>query len=125
MSSSARTRVLTTRTRGLTAAPVSRRRVLQGGAAAGALLMVRPTGALARPVGPSDAYGTTRESRLFPGSFVVHTDMHNHTLLSDGAGDPERAYGSMRDAGLDVACLTDHTVTGKLLTSDDLGGSRT
>jgi hypothetical protein len=29
--------------------------------------------------------------------------------MSDGEGDPELAFASMRDAGLDVAALTDHT----------------
>ena len=31
--------------------------------------------------------------------------MHNHTAMSDGDGDPELAFASMRDAGLDVADL--------------------
>lgn len=39
---------------------------------------------------------------------LLHADMHNHTLLSDGAGSPEDAYAAMRSAGLDVAALTDH-----------------
>ena len=34
--------------------------------------------------------------------------MHNHTAMSDGDGDPDLAFASMRDAGLDVAALTDH-----------------
>jgi hypothetical protein len=38
----------------------------------------------------------------------VHADLHNHTLLSDGDGDPALAFDSMRSAGLDVAALTDH-----------------
>ncbi|MEU4693080.1 hypothetical protein [Actinoplanes sp. NPDC023714] len=29
--------------------------------------------------------------------------------MSDGDGDPARAYESMRSAGLDIAALTDHT----------------
>jgi hypothetical protein len=82
---------------------LSRRDLLRGCAAASALLLMRPKGALATPIGPSDAYGTSRASRLFPGTWVVHTDMHNHTLFSDGAGDAAEAFGSMRDAGLDVA----------------------
>ena len=56
-----------------------------------------------------DAWGTSRVSRLFPGSWLAHADLHNHTWLSDGAGDPRLAFGSMRDAGLDVAALTDHS----------------
>ena len=38
----------------------------------------------------------------------MHADLHNHTLLSDGDGDPALAFDSMRSAGLDVAALTDH-----------------
>jgi hypothetical protein len=56
-----------------------------------------------------DAWGTSRESRLFPGCWLVHADLHNHTWLSDGAGDPALAFGSMRAAGLDVAALSDHS----------------
>jgi hypothetical protein len=56
-----------------------------------------------------DAWGTSRVSRLFPGSWLAHADLHNHTWLSDGAGDPRLAFGSMRSAGLDVAALTDHS----------------
>ena len=41
-------------------------------------------------------------------SFLVVADLHNHTLLSDGRGDPDRAFAQMRSAGLDVAALTDH-----------------
>src|SRR5690242_9683801 len=50
-----------------------------------------------------------RRSRLSPdGAFLVVADLHNHTLLSDGRGDPDRAFVQMRAAGLDVAALTDH-----------------
>jgi hypothetical protein len=61
-----------------------------------------------RLAGP-DAWGTSRVSRLFPGTWLAHADLHNHTWLSDGAGDPRLAFGSMRSAGLDVAALTDHS----------------
>jgi hypothetical protein len=56
-----------------------------------------------------DAWGTSRASRLFPGRWLVHADLHNHTRLSDGAGHPARAFPSMRAAGLDVAAITDHS----------------
>jgi hypothetical protein len=56
-----------------------------------------------------DAWGTPRASRLFPGWWLAHADLHNHTWLSDGAGDPRLAFASMREAGLDVAALTDHS----------------
>ncbi|MEX1178816.1 MAG: DUF3604 domain-containing protein [Nitriliruptor sp.] len=105
---------------------VTRRTVLRAGAAAGAFLLARPTGVLAQPLGPRDAYGTSRASRLFPGSQVVHADLHNHTLLSDGAGDPGQAFASMRDAGLDVAALTDHSTVGQVVPGPfDVGGDQT
>jgi len=56
-----------------------------------------------------DAWGTSRRSRLFPGPFLVHADLHNHTQLSDGAGDPAMLFPSLREAGLDVAAITDHS----------------
>ena len=87
---------------------ISRRQALQGGAAAGALLLARPGGALAQPLGPTDAHGTSRASRLDPTRLLVHADLHNHTLFSDGDGEPSEAFASMRDQGLDVAALTDH-----------------
>jgi hypothetical protein len=49
---------------------------------------------------------------LFPGTTLVHADLHNHTLLSDGDGDAAQAFIKMRDAGLDVAALTDHSTLG-------------
>lgn len=58
-----------------------------------------------------DAWGTGRRSTLVPGRFLVHADLHNHTRISDGAGEPEEAYGAMRRAGLDVAAVTDHLWT--------------
>jgi hypothetical protein len=57
----------------------------------------------------SDAWGTSRQSRLFPGPWLVHADLHNHTTLSDGSGEPADAFASMRAAGLDVAAITDHS----------------
>lgn len=42
------------------------------------------------------------------GARLLFADLHNHTMLSDGAGDPARAFRLMREAGLDVAALTDH-----------------
>ncbi len=70
--------------------------------------------AIAAPAGPlPTADPVARTSRLFPdGTRLAFADLHNHTLLSDGDGDPERAFVSMRDAGLDVAALTDHAVLG-------------
>ena len=53
----------------------------------------------------------------------MHADLHNHTLLSDGAGDPAAAFPSMRDAGLDVAALTDHAIRGAAVEGTGLGGT--
>jgi hypothetical protein len=91
---------------------ISRRRFLTGAAAAGAVLVARPSGVLAQSLGPTSAPGAARASRLFPGTWLVHADLHNHTLFSDGDGDPAAAFESMRDNGMDVAALTDHAVLG-------------
>ncbi|MCW2667603.1 MAG: hypothetical protein JWN57_2565, partial [Frankiales bacterium] len=93
--------------------PLSRRTLLRAGAASGALLMAAP--ALSAPLGPAPEFATSRRSRLFPGTALAHADLHNHTLYSDGDGDPARAFASMRDAGLDGAALTDHATVGKAL----------
>ncbi|MGH2690910.1 MAG: twin-arginine translocation signal domain-containing protein [Actinomycetota bacterium] len=93
--------------------PVSRREFLKTGAAAGALLLGRPwTKALGATLGPDTASAASRTSRLFPGTTLAHADLHNHSLLSDGDGDSAQAFILMRDAGLDVAALTDHTTLG-------------
>lgn len=42
---------------------------------------------------------------------LLFADLHNHSLHSDGRGDPEDAFRQLRDAGLDVAALTDHAST--------------
>lgn len=59
------------------------------------------------------AGGIGRRSRLFDdGTRVALADLHNHTRLSDGRGDPGDAYGSLRAQGLDIAALTDHAIVG-------------
>ncbi|MGW2057718.1 CehA/McbA family metallohydrolase [Streptomyces sp. NPDC001840] len=57
---------------------------------------------------PTPRAGASRTSLVTQGTRLVHADLHNHTLMSDGDGDPALAFASMRDAGLDVAALTDH-----------------
>ncbi|WP_456600643.1 DUF3604 domain-containing protein [Blastococcus sp. SYSU DS0616] len=93
-----------------------RRDVLAAGAAgvAGGLLL-RPAGALAAPLGPRGVAGAERVSRLGRRARLAHADLHNHSLQSDGSGDPALAFESMRDAGLDVAALTDHSTVSKPL----------
>jgi len=53
-----------------------------------------------------------RRSGLIPGGGparqLLFADLHNHSLHSDGRGDPEQAFRQLREAGLDVAALTDH-----------------
>ena len=61
-----------------------------------------------------DTFGVSRASKLFPGRFVVHSDLHNHSIFSgDAVGNPEAAYEQMLCQGLDVASLTEHAVMGK------------
>ena len=93
--------------------PVSRREFLKAGAAAGALLLARPWArALGATLGPDPASAASRTSRLFPGTALVHADLHNHSILGGGDGDPAQAFGKMRAAGLDVAALTEHATLG-------------
>lgn len=76
---------------------------------AGALLVVPRMGF------GSTLTATPRYSRLYPGdgTRLIESDLHNHTLLSDGSGKAEDAFAMMRAAGLDVAALTDHAATNK------------
>lgn len=94
----------------LPALPLTRRTALRS-AGAGLLiagLASRHTPAIAG-TGPTPTVGAARASRITTGTTLVHADLHNHSLLSDGDGDPALAFESMRSAGLDVAALTDHT----------------
>lgn len=62
-----------------------------------------------------------RASPLSPETRLVHADLHNHTLISDGDGEPGRAFDSMRAAGLDVAAITDHAaIAPEELTAEEL-----
>ena len=98
---------------------LNRRQLLSAGLTSGALLLARPGGALALPLGSSTGPAAARSSRLFPGTALAHADMHNHSLLSDGSGDPAAAFDSMRSHGLDVAALTDHATTSKFAKPGD------
>lgn len=86
-----------------------------------ALLLSTTAGAHLRTQGPES--GAARSSRISRGTMLVHADLHNHTLLSDGDGDPAVAFPAMRDAGLDVAALTDHAIRGASLEGTGLGGT--
>lgn len=100
-------------------------------AAAGPGLLI--AGAMSATVGaiaPGVGYGATtapragasRTSRISSGTRLVHADLHNHTLLSDGDGDPALAFASMRSAGLDVAALTDHATLSDSVLGEVLQG---
>lgn len=97
--------------RGLSRRELLRRSGLATGgmllAAAGTGFAPAPTGALRGPAGSTGADRTSRLPRS-AGTRLVHADMHNHTLLSDGDGNPANAFGLMQERGLDVAALTDH-----------------
>ncbi|HEY6425106.1 MAG TPA: CehA/McbA family metallohydrolase [Pseudonocardiaceae bacterium] len=90
-------------------------------AQAGALLLSATAGRNLRTPGPEG--GAARSSQIGRGTVLVHADLHNHTLLSDGEGDPEAAFPSMRDAGLDVAALTDHAIRGATVEGTGMGGT--
>jgi hypothetical protein len=94
---------------------LTRRQLLRGSGAAGAMLLAPPLRSFRGGLEPLGAATVDRGSRLSPGQRVVHADLHNHTLLSDGAGDPAEAFASMRAAGLDVAALTDHATISEYL----------
>lgn len=93
----------------------SRRRFLAGAAASGAVLVAAPSGILADVLRGTPQPTVARRSKLFTATWLVHADLHNHTLFSDGDGDPQAAFASMRASGLDVAALTDHAVLGGAL----------
>jgi hypothetical protein len=93
---------------------LTRRQFVKTAGMGAAVLLAAPRLALGRLHGP--ATGAVRASQLLPGSgqFVVHTDLHNHSLISgDAFGDPETAYGQMRARGIDAACVTEHAISGK------------
>jgi hypothetical protein len=90
---------------------IDRRTLLKGGLGAGALVAVGASPAVADQLPTTGlGRGTDRRSSLFPGRRLVHADLHNHSHLSDGAGDPALLHDKLRAAGIDVGALTDHTV---------------
>lgn len=88
---------------------LTRRTFLRGTAAGGGVLFLVGGGLAGRLLAASAAESASRVSRLFPGLRLVHADMHNHSLFSDGAGDASNFYTTVRGNGLDVASLTDHS----------------
>lgn len=64
--------------------------------------------------GLRDSRGAERMSRFGSSLFVVHTDLHNHSFVSgDAEGLPADALDQIREQGIDVACMTEHAVSGK------------
>lgn len=101
--------------RGVIGVALSRRDFLAASVTSGAVLLSRPSGAAGARLGPSADTAAARTSKLDPSLRLVHADLHNHTLLSDGDGRAEDAFETMRSHGLDVAALTDHSGVGKVL----------
>ncbi|BCB75669.1 hypothetical protein GCM10022251_27230 [Phytohabitans flavus] len=91
--------------------PAMARRALLAGAGGALMLAALPGTARAaqtKVAGVATAAGAARASKITQGTTLVHADMHNHTVMSDGDGSAANAFASMREAGLDVAALTDH-----------------
>ncbi len=85
---------------------------LAGGLAGG--VVMRP--ALAATMGglEGSTTGASRFSKLGGPLFIVHSDLHNHSLISgDALGDPNGALAAIKARGIDVACMTEHAVSGK------------
>jgi len=94
--------------------PMERRAFLKAVALTAGGMAVRP--ALGATLGGlTGTSGASRLSRLDPsGSLrLVHSDLHNHSFISgDAEGDPYKALRNLRSAGIDVACMTEHAVSG-------------
>jgi uncharacterized protein DUF3604 len=93
---------------------LNRRDFLKALAIVGGGLTIRPS--IASTLGGvPDSIGASRYSKLHDRSLVlVHTDLHNHSFISgDAEGEPYRALHNVRAAGIDVACMTEHAVSGK------------
>jgi hypothetical protein len=93
---------------------LSRREFVRDAGLGAAFLLAAPRLAMGMRYGQQA--GAERASRLQPdsGLFVVHTDLHNHSLISgDAFGDPDTAYAQMRARAIDVACVTEHAISGK------------
>src|SRR4051812_41525162 len=95
--------------------PIQRRTFLKAAALTAGGLAVPP--AFASTLGGlTGTTGATRRSRLDRSGALrlVHTDLRNHSFASgDAEGDPLKALKQIRAAGIDVACMTEHAVSGK------------
>jgi hypothetical protein len=75
-------------------------------------LAIKP--ALGRTLGGlAGATGASRSSRLGGSLTLVHSDLHNHSLISgDALGAAHDALNEIKARGIDVACMTEHAVSG-------------
>jgi hypothetical protein len=97
---------------------VKRRDFLKAlGGVAGGLVVQHAIGSKALGAtltGLSGSTGASRLSKLGGPLFIVHSDLHNHSLISgDALGDPNGALAAIKARGIDVACMTEHAVSGK------------
>jgi hypothetical protein len=97
---------------------VDRRDFLKAlGGVAGGLVVQQAVGSKALGAtltGLAGSAGASRSSKLGGSLFVVHSDLHNHSLISgDAQGAPHAALGAIKARGIDVACMTEHAVSGK------------
>jgi hypothetical protein len=105
---------------------LTRRELLKAGAASGALLLAGPLGALADALGPPGGV------RHLAGLAAVPRDPARARRPAQPHAPvrrrrrPDEAFASMRDAGLDVAALTDHSTFswGTLSAADPCSGAR-
>ena len=88
---------------------------LTGGLVVQHTLASRALGATLGGLGTST--GASRLSKLGGSLFLVHSDLHNHSLISgDAQGTPDgpnSALEQIKARGIDVACMTEHAVSGK------------
>ncbi len=93
---------------------MERRDFLKALAGLGGLLVARPS--IASSLGGLATPGASRRSKLRSSSslMLAQTDLHNHSLISgDAFGDPNAALAMIRSRGIDVACMTEHAISGK------------
>ena len=87
------------------------------GALSGGLVVQQAIGSKALGAtltGLAGSTGASRTSKLGGSLVVVHSDLHNHSLISgDAEGEPHAALGDIKARGIDVACMTEHAVSGK------------
>jgi hypothetical protein len=103
---------------------LERRTVLKAAALAGGFAAMNANLAASALGGLPGTTGASRRSRLDRSNslHLVHTDLHNHSIMGgDADGEPRDALRQLRKAGLDVACMTEHAVSGKGWAQDVCG----